>query len=80
MAVIDDILANVTAANTVEQSAIVFINGVPALIQAAVAQAQANGATAAQLQPVTDAATQLKANADALAAAITANTPAAPAA
>ncbi len=59
-------------------SAIVFIDSVPGIVQAAVDAATANGATAAQLQPVTDAAAVLKSKRDALVASLTANTPTPP--
>jgi hypothetical protein len=57
----------------VVESATAFINGMAARIQAAVDAALENGATAAELQPVTDEVTALKAKSDALAAAIAAN-------
>lgn len=69
--------AEVTAATTVEDSAITFIDGVPGLITSAVNAALANGATSEQLQPLTDLGAALQAKSDALAAAVTANTPAA---
>jgi len=71
------LINEITNATTVEDSAVAFINGVPGLVQAAVDAALANGATAAQLQPVTDLGAQLQAKSDALQAAIVANTPAA---
>ncbi len=77
-AVLDDTIAAMTAAETVEDAATAFIIGVPALISAAVTQALANGATAAQLAPLTDLNAQLKLKSDALQAAVVANTPAAP--
>ncbi len=64
------IIDEMTAAETEEQAAIVFIQGVPALVQAAVDAALANGATEAQLQPVRDLGVQLQAQTDALAAAL----------
>jgi hypothetical protein len=69
--------ASVTKARTVIGSATTFVNGVAPLIAAAVAAAIANGATAEELQPVSDLGVALDAEADALAAAILANTPAA---
>jgi hypothetical protein len=66
--------AQVTAGTTVEDSATTFINGVPGLISTAVAAAVANGATAAQLQPLTDLGAALQAKSNALSAAIVANT------
>ena len=67
--------AEVTDAEGVEDSATTFINGVAAQIAAAVAAAIADGATSAQLQPLSDLGTALKAKADLLAAAIAANPP-----
>lgn len=72
---IDALVAQVQASDTVFDSAVAFINGVPGLISAAVAQALAGGATAAQLAPVTAVATDIKAKSDAIQAALTANTP-----
>jgi len=57
----------------VVDSATALINGLAARIQAAVDAAVANGATAEQLQPVTDEVAALKAKSDALAAAVAAN-------
>lgn len=74
-AAIDAVIANVAAEDTVVDSAIVFINGVPKLITDAVAAAVANGATAAQLAPLTDLATGLTTKTAALKAALMANTP-----
>jgi hypothetical protein len=65
----------VTADTTVEQSAITLLNGIPALITAAVNQALANGATSAQLTALTTLATTIQQNSTNLAAAVTANTP-----
>lgn len=66
----------VTATQGVLDSATVFINGVPGLIQAAVDKAIAGGATAAQLAPLSQLASDMKAKSDALTAAIAANSPA----
>lgn len=63
--------AAVTKTTDVEDAAIQALNGIAGRITAAVDAALANGATAAELAPV-------QAAADALAAAIVANTPAAP--
>lgn len=71
-------LAALTAETTIDDSVIAYITGVPALIQAAVDAATANGATAAQLQPVADLATALTAKQNAIVAAIAANTTPAP--
>jgi UDP-N-acetylglucosamine enolpyruvyl transferase len=72
---IDALIAEVAADDSVFDSAVAFINGVPALIQAAVDKATAAGATPAQLAAVTGVATDLKAKAAAIQAAIAANTP-----
>lgn len=69
------VIDEITAANTVIDSAIAYVDSVPTLITAAVAEALAGGASAAQLQPVTDLAASLKAKSDALKDALTANTP-----
>jgi predicted nucleic acid-binding Zn-ribbon protein len=67
----------VTTATTVEKSAQTLIEGIQARIDAVVAAAIANGATAEQLQPVSDLSTAMDAESTALAAAVRANTPAA---
>lgn len=72
------LIDEVAALKTVEDSAIAFINGSAARTQAAIDAALANGATKEQLQPLQDEVDAAKASADALTAAITANTPAAP--
>ena len=71
---------DVTNETTVEASAITLINGIPALIQAAVAAAQGAGATPAQLAAFATLGQQITTSSASLAAAVTANTPAAPAA
>src|SRR5438105_8321152 len=68
MALLDGITEQVANATTVEQSAIKLINGLAA-------QIAASGTDPVKLQALQD---QLKTNTDALAAAITQNTPAAP--
>jgi hypothetical protein len=79
MSALDDQIAALQTAvaneTSVDQSAITLLNGIPALIQAAVTQAQAAGATPAQLKALTDLGTTIGANATGLAAAVTANTP-----
>ena len=57
----------------VVDSATALIEAFSARIQAAVDAALANGATAEQLQPVTDELTAMKSKADKLAAAVAAN-------
>jgi hypothetical protein len=65
---LDDLKAQVTETTQVEQSAITLINGIAAQLQEAIN----NGADPATLQAMHD---ELKANSDALAAAVAANTP-----
>ncbi len=82
MAAIDDAIATLTAqvaANTdVEKSALALINGFSARLDAAIAAATAAGATPAQLKALADLSTTVKSSDDELAAAVAANTPAAP--
>jgi hypothetical protein len=75
---LDALVAAVAAEDTVIQGAITFINGVPALITAAVTAALAGGATPAQLAPLTGLVTDLQNQTAAITAALTANTPPAP--
>lgn len=56
-------------------SAVTLINGIADRIQAKVAEALANGATAEELAPITDEIAALKASDQALADAVAANTP-----
>lgn len=83
MSQIDDELAALKQAvndeATVEASAIALMNGIPNLISTAVDAALAAGATPVQLQAVTDLITQVQSQSGGLAAAVTTNTPAAPA-
>ena len=72
--VLADLQAAVTRNTDVVNSAVTLINGIAARLQAAVDAALANGATEAELQPVVDEVAALNANADALAAAVNANT------
>lgn len=78
MAALDDKIAALQAevANntTVEKSALALIQGFAAQLAAAVAAAQAAGATAAQLQSITDLQTTLTANDAELANAVQAGT------
>jgi hypothetical protein len=64
----------VTRATTVMDGALKVINGIKAAQDAAVTAALANGATAEQLQPLTDLGVTLDAKATELAAAVEANT------
>jgi len=72
--VLADLQAAVDKNTTVVNSAVTLINGIADRIQNAVNAALANGATAAELQPLTDEVKALNDNADALAAAVQANT------
>jgi hypothetical protein len=75
--ILDDLSTTVTNTTTVMASATALINGIAARIQAAVDAALANGATAAELQPVQAEADALKASSADLSAAVAANTAAA---
>lgn len=75
---LDDLAAEVQRDTTVMDSATTLINGIAGRIQAAVDAAIAGGASAADLAPVQDEVNALKTSADALSAAVEANTPAAP--
>jgi len=77
-ATLDQLAVQVTNITTVADSAIALINGIAARIQAAVDAAVAGGASAADLAPVAAEVTALQDKATALAAAVSANTPAAP--
>jgi hypothetical protein len=82
MAQLDDELAalqlEVTNETTVAASAETLLEGIPALIQTAVNNALAAGATPTQLASLTTLTQTLEANDTALAAAVAANTNAAP--
>ena len=72
--VLADLAVAVTRMTDVAGSAVALINGIAARIQEAVDAAVANGATAAELAPVTAEVALLNAKADDLAAAVAANT------
>lgn len=76
---IDALKAAITAEDTVIGSAVVAFQGFPAIVQAAVDKALADGVTTAteMATRVSAALADVKSNADALAAAIPVNTPAA---
>lgn len=74
--ILADLDAAVTNARTVMASAAVLIRGISDRINAAVQVAMANGATAAQLAPITDEVAALRASEDDLSAAMAENTPA----
>ena len=76
-AILQSLADQVTASTTVEASAVTLINGFAQRVQDAIAKAIAGGATAEELAPVQAEVTAMKASADALAAAVTANTSAA---
>lgn len=63
---------------SVVTSVLTLLQGIPALIDDAVQKALAAGATPAELSAITAAVDAIKANSDKLAAAVQANTPAAP--
>ncbi len=75
---LDAIIAQVQATDEVLASATLYIKGVPGLIDAAVAKALQNGATAAELQPLTQLSADLKAKSQETTDAIAANTPSTP--
>ena len=81
MSQLDDDIAALTAEvahlTSVDASAEALIAGIPQLITDAVNKALAAGATPQQLQALTDLTTAIKDQDDKLAAAVTANTPAA---
>lgn len=74
---IDQLVADVEANLQVGTSAILLINGIKARIDQAVKDALAGGATAAELAPLTTLSASIKAETQALADAVVANTPAA---
>jgi hypothetical protein len=72
--VLNDLALAVTNMTTVTQSAVTLINGIAARITAAIQAALANGATEAELAPVTAEVAALNQSATELAAAVQANT------
>jgi len=75
--VLQSLSDQVTQTTTVEQSAVVLINGIAQQISDAIAKAIGNGATEAELAPVQEKVDALKQSATDLSNAIAANTPAA---
>jgi hypothetical protein len=74
---IADLQAEVVEVKTAEQAAVTALNGIPKLLSDAIASAQ--GDNAAAVTAVQDVISQLKNSSADLAAAVVANTPAAPA-
>ncbi len=72
------VIDQITATDNVMDSAILLIGGFGAAIEKAKAEALANGATAEELLPITNALIDIKVKTDALAAAVVANTPVVP--
>jgi hypothetical protein len=68
-----DAIAAIEVAIGAEDSATALINTFASRMQAAVDAALQNGASAAELAPITDELVRLKTSADALAAAVAAN-------
>lgn len=77
-AAVEALTADVANLTTVEQSAVAAINGLAAQLAAAIASASDKGATDAQLAALNDLHTAITGDASELAAAVAANTPAAP--
>lgn len=71
--ILGDLVAAVTRAQGVMDSATALINGFAAKLDAAIAQALANGATEAELLPLQNLDDELHAKSDALAQAVAAN-------
>lgn len=69
------LLDDVQQGRTAIGSMSTFLDGLPAVIKAAVDAAMANGATPAMIQPVVDAGELLKAEAATILSKITQNTP-----
>jgi hypothetical protein len=74
---IDNIKATVTAVTSVDDSAKALVDSIPQLIADAVSKVVANGVDPSQLQAITDLQAALTQHSGALAASVTANTPAA---
>lgn len=75
--IVDNLVAEVERATTVEKSAVVLINGFQDRMKVAVDAAIAGGVTLEQLAPIQAELDGLKAGTDELVAAVSANTPAA---
>jgi hypothetical protein len=75
---LDPIVADVTAAVDVEKSATILINGFQKRLDDGINAALAAGATPNEIAQLSTLSKDLKATSDDLAAAVAANTPAAP--
>ncbi len=75
---VDAVIQQVTATNTVIDSAVALITGFHDLLTKAVQDAIAGGATAVELLPVTDALEQIKNKTAELSKAVMDNTPVVP--
>jgi hypothetical protein len=73
--VVPALIEEVTRIVGVLPSATAFINGVPGLIQAGVDAALSNGATAAELEPLTALEAELETKGNDIVAALQANAP-----
>lgn len=73
---LETVQKQVAETTTVIESAVALIRGISAQIDGAVAKVLANGATAAQLQPLADLSTAMSTQAQSLAQAVAENTPA----
>jgi hypothetical protein len=71
--VVGTLVTDVTNARGAMASATVLLNGFQARLDAAVAAALTNGATAAELQPLSDLSAAFEADTAALASAVAAN-------
>ena len=71
--VVGTLVSDVTAARGAMASATALINGFQARLDAAVAKALENGATAEELAPLTDLSAAFESDTQALAAAVAAN-------
>lgn len=71
--ILDEVIDEITKTIGVEDSAIAFIDTVPRLVQAGIEAALENGATAEQLEPLSNLRAELATRRDAIVAAIAAN-------
>lgn len=73
--ILDQLNTQVTNTKGVEESATALIEGFQQRLDDAVAKALENGATAEQLQPLSDLSNEMETQTEALAAAVAANQP-----